>query len=154
MKKLHIFNDWYSRLPMHVRFLVLLPAIGLNSLNFFSVSLNLSDNWQIFIIVVTIVMFIAYVTYIIYIKSVRNALYYQSPDSFKLKIKGKTVAFETKHISEISLIQDKVLQFRRINRVDSFDLSHIRKEDHNRLIHKIQKILYQDIVVQSESIVA
>ncbi|MBF4984434.1 hypothetical protein FNJ87_08885 [Nonlabens mediterrranea] len=75
-------------------------------------------------------LFLAYVLWSI---TRKNALHWKKDNQVKLRINGKTLDIDIKFISQV-WIEDQCLSIRRINRVDSFSITHLRDADVNKLV--------------------
>ena len=154
MKKLHFFNYWYGKLPWYYKLLTQLPVISIYALMFFKEFFREFIPKQL-IITYTLVVFIGWAVsmfYFIWQSRVKNAFFYLSEDDFRLRINGNRVDFQTRHISEVSLDENHLLQIRRINRVDSFDLSPFREKDRDKLMKYLKEFLSEEVEMHSNRI--
>ena len=154
MKKLHFFNFWYATLPWYFKLLTQLPVVSIYALMFFKEFFREYIPREV-IITYTLVVLIGWfvsIFYVIWQARVKNAFFYGGHADFSLRINSDRVDFESKHISEISLDKNHLLQIRRINRVDSFDLSPFREKDRDKLMKYLKEFLSDEIELHSNSI--
>jgi hypothetical protein len=64
------------------------------------------------------------------------------------------VDIDSKFISEVSFDEKQRLQIRRINRVDTFDLSPFRKKDQDKVLRLLHDFLPDDLQVQKAPILS
>lgn len=83
-------------------------------------------------------LFMGYLAYDLFRK---NVVYYKGDDNYILKIKGQKLEIDASFISQVWLENDHI-HIQRVNRVDSFGISHIREKDVQRLLHILEE--YQD----------
>ncbi|MGJ8684199.1 MAG: hypothetical protein ACSHWW_06230 [Nonlabens sp.] len=79
------------------------------------------------------VFWLSFYGYFIFQWTCKNAVFYKHADHYSIKINGKKLDFDLKFLSE-AWIEDNQLHIRRINRVDSFPLNHLRQEDVDKLM--------------------
>ncbi len=154
MKKLHFFNDWYTKLPWYYKLLIQLPIVSVYSLMLFKEFFSEYIPHKIIVIytISILVLWVSTIIYGIWQASVKNAFFYISEYSFRLRIDGQKIDFDKVHISEVSLDENQFLQIRRINRVDSFDLSPFRKKDRDKLMKYLKEILSDEVKLHSNGI--
>ena len=154
MKKLHFFNFWYGKLPWYYKLLIQLPIVSVYALMLFKEFFR-EYIPQDLIVIYTISILILWVSSIIYgiwQARVKNAFFFISTDSFRLRIDGQKIDFDKIHISEVGLDDNHLLQIRRINRVDSFDLSPFRGKDRDKLMKYLKEFLSDEIELHSNRI--
>ena len=154
MKKLHFFNFWYGRLPWYYKLLIQLPIVSVYALMLFKEFFREYIPHKIIIVytLLVLLLWVATIVYSIWQSRVKNAFFYVSEDDFRLRINGIRVDFQTRHISEVSLDENLLLQIRRINRVDSFDLSPFREKDRKKLMKYLKDFLKEEIEMHSNHI--
>lgn len=79
------------------------------------------------------VLYLIGLAYLIWLATRKNALSWKRDNQVKLRINGKTLDIDIKFISQV-WIEDQCLSIRRINRVDSFSITHLRDADINKLV--------------------
>ncbi|WP_438962590.1 hypothetical protein [Nonlabens sp.] len=131
-KKLHFLNMKWRQYSRGKQFLMTLPFILLYALMAFFFWDTLV-HYQFGLI--TNIALWAYLSYPVFLK---NAVFYRQDHNFTLKIKGKKLDLDLKFLSEV-WIENKELNIRRINRVDSFDMSHLREKDVNKLFNLLKE---------------
>lgn len=129
MKRIYFINDWYARLPWYFKILLIAPMIMVFTADlFFSSSITDSLIFQIFILLLYSVLY----GFILFQAYCKNAFVYGNHKDFSIRLNGKRTDLDAKFISEVSFDENQHLQIRRINRVDTFDLSPFRKRDQEK----------------------
>ncbi len=70
---------------------------------------------------------------IIWSQTRKNAFFFKREQNFLLKIAGKKLDLNLNFLSEVWL-ENNELHIRRINRVDSFPIIHLREDDVDKLV--------------------
>jgi hypothetical protein len=148
MKRIYFFNDWYAKAPWYVRILILLPVILLFGSRFFENTITESIVFRI-IFIALVLMFYAF---LLFQARCKNAFIYQPHGMFGIRIDGKRIDIDSKFISEISFDKDHQLQIRRINRVDTFDLSPFRIQDQEKLLRLLKDFMNEGVEIGNEAI--
>ncbi|MGB5981767.1 MAG: hypothetical protein WBG46_06450 [Nonlabens sp.] len=156
MQKLYFINDWWARKPLYIRVMIILPIYVMYMTVMSGSLFNYELNHSLKVILATALILISLILiFRSLIKSIaKNVFIYGQNDDFSLKINGNKIEFESKHISEISLDEHYQLQIKRINRVDSFDLSNIRKEDRDKLVTYIKDFVSNEVEIKSTPILS
>jgi len=103
-------------------------------------------------VIISIITYLCVIGLIIFQLQIKNAFIYTQGDVFGLRIDGNRVDFQARHISEVSLDENHLLQIRRINRVDSFDLSPFREKDREKLMKYLKEFLSEEVEMHSNRI--
>jgi len=75
----------------------------------------------------------------------KDSIWLQRENFYKLKIAGHKLEFDASFISKVWL-DDDGLNIQRINRVDTFPVDHLRKEDVDRLLIVLKEYLPEQAV--------
>ncbi|WP_124979773.1 hypothetical protein [Nonlabens xiamenensis] len=89
--------------------------------------------------VVLVIVIIFTLIYEIYRSSRKNVFYRKRPNEFSLTINRKKVGTVSDYIDEVN-VEDRQLLIRRINHIDTFNISNIRPKGLNKLIDRIISI--------------
>lgn len=116
MKKIHFFNLAYRKYKWQI-------TIGVTLIFIAAFYTSIQFQLEYFSHVFT-VLYLSYFGYEIYKNTRKNSYSYISNDRFKLSLDGKKLDVDSKFISEVWLDSGQ-LHLQRINRVDSFNVSHI-----------------------------
>ena len=92
------------------------------------------------------------VAFLFYQQNAKNAFIYSDKKTFGIRLQGKQVDIEAKHISEVSYDDSKVLKVRRINRVDTFDLSPFKEQDRLKVVEYVRGYLREGIRIENQPI--
>jgi hypothetical protein len=117
---------------------------------------NLTGNAfvDICIQVIFIIFYLAFIAFSIFQRFCKNGFYYQNHGQFGIRLNGKRTYIDTKFISEVSFDEDQQLQIRRINRVDTFDLSPFRKQDQDNVLRLLKDLMNGDMEILDKPILA
>ena len=135
MKKLHFTNYYYGRLPWYYRFLIMLiffVPLAWNTFFDFG-TFTIPVYFKKIILTTALIVGISAFVFGAWESTRKNAFIHQGDKSFSLRFNGTTTDFKTKDISEISWDNNHILQIRRINRVDTYNLSNFRPKDRAKL---------------------
>ncbi|MDP5078480.1 MAG: hypothetical protein NWQ19_10310 [Nonlabens sp.] len=130
MKKIHFFNlayrkyKWKITIAATLIFIVALYTSFYFSLEYFNV--------------VSMVLYFSYFGYEIYKNTRKNCYSYISDDRFKLRLDGEKLDVDSKFITEVWLDNGQ-LHLQRINRVDSFNVSHLNPVHVDKLVKVIKE---------------
>lgn len=126
-KKLHFISIKWRQYSRGKQFLIAVPFILLYALMayFFWDTLG----YYQFGLITNLALY-AYLFYPFFLK---NAVFYRQDHNFTLKIKGKKLDLDLKFLSEV-WIENNELNIRRINRVDTFPIGHLRQDDVEKLV--------------------
>ncbi len=125
MKKIHFFNLAYRKYKWHIVIitsLVLLLAIYVGweyDLKYFSHVITL--------------LYLSYFGYEFYKNTRKNSYSFINNDRFKLRLDGEKLDVDSKFITEVWLDSGQ-LHLQRINRVDSFNVSHLNPVHVDKLV--------------------
>ncbi|ARN76684.1 hypothetical protein BST97_00950 [Nonlabens spongiae] len=150
MKRLYFINDWFARQPGYVRY-PLIIVLG-SSYVLFTNGLDWIFGESQLNVIISIITYLCLVGWIIFQSQVKNAFIYTQGDIFGIRIDGNRVDFQATHISEVSLDDNHLLKIRRINRIDSFDLSPFREKDRDKLMKYLKEFLSDEVELHSNSI--
>ncbi len=136
-KKIHFFNvkwrdySWWSRSLIFTAILII----------YYLPKLFVSEEFSTYLGLATYSLFIGY---IIYESTRKNAVHYRRENVFTIKLAGKKVEMDVTFISQV-WIEDDQLHIRRINRVDTFPISHLRQADLDKLVVILKEYESQEI---------
>lgn len=147
---MYFINDWFARQPWYVRY-PLIVLLG-SSYLLFTNGLDWIFGESQFNTIISMVTCLCLLGFIIFQSQVKNAFIYTEGDIFGIRIDGNRVDFQARHISEVSLDENYLLQIRRINRVDSFDLSPFREKDRDKLMKYLKEFLSDEVEMHSNHI--
>ena len=150
MKRLYFINDWFARQPWYLRY-PLMILLG-SSYVLFTQGLDWIFGESQINVIISIITYLCVIGLIIFQLQIKNAFIYTQGDVFGLRIDGNRVDFQARHISEVSLDENHLLQIRRINRVDSFDLSPFREKDREKLMKYLKEFLSEEVEMHSNRI--
>jgi hypothetical protein len=150
MKRIYFFNDWYARAPWYVRILMLLPVILIFGSRFIENAITTSLVFRLLFLVLVV----AFYALLLFQARCKNAFIYQSREHFGIRLNGKLMNIDPKFISEVSFDDNHQLQIRRINRVDTFDLSPFRKQDQEKLLRLLKDFMSEDMQINKQSILS
>ncbi len=154
MKRLYFFNDWWARKPWYIRILIIFPfwVMYISTTSGKLLGYELSQPVEKTILAFLVLLSLAVVVRSIFKHTRKNIFLYGLHNDFSLKIGGTKTDFESRHISEVSLDENHLLQIRRINRVDSFDLSPFREKDREKLMKYLKEFLSDEVEMHSNHI--
>lgn len=126
-KKLHFVNMKWRQVPfwVHISIGIIIGAAFGPFMNFFSNSLAGRIAVGLFVLVA--------ITNVIWTQTHKNAFFFQRDKNYLLKIAGKKLEMNLHFLSEV-WVEDNELHIRRINRVDSFPVGHLRSQDVDKLV--------------------
>ncbi len=150
MKRLYFINDWFARQPWYIRY-PLYIVLG-SSYVLFTNGLDWIFGESQFNVIISLITYLCLIGLVVFQSQVQNAFIYTQSDVFGIRINGNRVDFQARHISEVSMTEDQILQIRRINRVDSFDLSPFREKDRAKLMKYLKEFLCDEVELHGNGI--
>jgi len=85
-----------------------------------------------------------FIGYIIYEATRKNAIYYRNKDNYTLKIDGEKLELDLQFLSG-SFIDEKELNIKRINRIDTFSIAHLRQSDIDKLLGVLKEYELKEV---------
>lgn len=131
-KKLHFFNLAWRKYSKWQQILIALLIISIYlGIRYFIEDTTIDT-------IFGMVFWVGFYGYLFYPFLLKNTFHYGRDENFTLKIKGEKLDLNLKFLSEV-WIENNELHIRRINRVDSFDISHLREEDVEKLVSLLKE---------------
>ena len=154
MKKLHFTNYWYGKMPAHYRLIITLIFFIPLSYDFFfgKETIIFPAHVQNFVWIVFLLTALLAILYSLWQSTRKNAFIYQGDSSFGLRIDSNKTEFKVNDISEISWNKESILQIRRFNRVDTFDVSDFRIQDQEKMMRHIYDLLSNEVAIRNTPI--
>lgn len=125
MKKLYFFNLTFRKYKMLASIIALVLAIVIVEFLFNERGNELS--------LVMGIVYLPIISYWVFQVTRKNAYTWVNDGNFKFKLDGHLLEAQAQHLTAF-WIEDDVLHIQRVNRVDTFKIDHIRKEDTNKLM--------------------
>lgn len=125
MKKIHFFNLAYRKYKWQ---------ITIASSLVFGIFLYVSFHFELeYLNLVSAVLYLWFLGYEIYKNTRKNSYSFINNDRFKLSLDGQKLDVDSKFITEVWLDNGQ-LHLQRINRVDSFNVSHLNPVHVDKLV--------------------